>query len=135
MPVGQIIMIINVFILLRQGLYSVQIRPCIRFFILHSGKSDGYCGRGLDESKSVTIISNEYEEISSAIMRVWAADDDDLCQGRIFERGYADDLLRHHPAEIAKLKTVVQEIDKNAFISIQNVADVLGGSMAKSDIH
>ena len=37
--------------------------------------------------------------------------------------------------EIAKLKTVVQEIDKNAFISIQNVADVLGGSMAKSDIH
>ena len=47
MPVGQIIMIINVFILLRQGLYSVQIRPCIRFFILHSGKSDGYCGRGL----------------------------------------------------------------------------------------
>ena len=41
-------------------------------FILHSGKSDGYCGRGLDESKSVTIISNEYEEISSAIIDVWA---------------------------------------------------------------
>lgn len=37
--------------------------------------------------------------------------------------------------EISKLKTVVQEIDRHAFISIQNVADVLGGSMAKSDIH
>jgi uncharacterized membrane-anchored protein YitT (DUF2179 family) len=91
---------------------------------------------GLDESKSVTIISNEYEEISSAIMqRLGRSTTMIYAKGGYSKEDTQMIYCVITRLEIAKLKTVVQEIDKNAFISIQNVADVLGGSMAKSDIH
>ncbi|MNW02542.1 hypothetical protein D3C71_1983470 [compost metagenome] len=37
--------------------------------------------------------------------------------------------------EEAKLKTIVGEIDRNAFVAVGNIHDVRGGRFKKKDIH
>ncbi|ACX66081.1 Uncharacterized membrane-anchored protein YitT, contains DUF161 and DUF2179 domains [Paenibacillus sp. cl141a] len=137
MPVGQIIMIINVFIFITAGfVFGADSAMYSIFSYYIAAKVMDIVVEGLDESKSVTIISNEYEEISSAIMqRLGRSTTMIYAKGGYSKEDTQMIYCVITRLEIAKLKTVVQEIDKNAFISIQNVADVLGGSMAKSDIH
>jgi uncharacterized membrane-anchored protein YitT (DUF2179 family) len=84
---------------------------------------------GWDESKSVTIISGAYEEISQAIM-------DRLGRNTTFFYGKGgfskeDTHIIYcvvNRLEVAKLKAIVQEFDKKAFIAIEHVSDVLGGN-------
>ncbi|WP_339265830.1 YitT family protein [Paenibacillus sp. FSL K6-1330] len=137
MPVGQIIMIINVFIFITAGfVFGADSAMYSIFSYYIAAKVMDIVVEGLDESKSVTIISNEYEEISNAIMqRLGRSTTMIYAKGGYSKEDTQMIYCVITRLEIAKLKTVVQEIDKNAFISIQNVADVLGGSMAKSDIH
>lgn len=91
---------------------------------------------GLNESKSATIISSEYDEISQAII-------DRLGRNTTFiyaKGGYMREdtqmiycvLTR---LEVAKLKAIVQDIDPKAFIAIETVSDVLGGNFSKANIH
>jgi len=136
-PVGQIIMIINVFIFITAGfVFGADSAMYSIFSYYIAAKVMDIVVEGLDESKSVTIISNEYEEISSAIMqRLGRSTTMIYAKGGYSQEDTQMIYCVITRLEIAKLKTVVQEIDKNAFISIQNVADVLGGSMAKSNIH
>lgn len=136
-PVGQIIMIINVFIFITAGfVFGADSAMYSIFSYYIAAKVMDIVVEGLDESKSVTIISNEYEEISSAIMqRLGRSTTMIYAKGGYSQEDTQMIYCVVTRLEIAKLKTVVQEIDKNAFISIQNVADVLGGSIAKSDIH
>lgn len=137
LPVGQIIMVINVFIFVTAGFVFGADSAMYSIFAYYiAAKVMDIVVEGLEESKSVTIISSEYEEISSAIMERLGRSTT-LLYGK---GGYSQEETQMiycvvTRLEVAKLKTVVQEIDKNAFISIQNVADVLGGSMAKSSIH
>jgi uncharacterized membrane-anchored protein YitT (DUF2179 family) len=91
---------------------------------------------GLDESKSVTIISSEYEEISETIMSRLGRNTTYIYA----KGGYTKDDTQMiycvvTRIEVAKLKAIVQEIDPRAFISIQNVADVFGGNIEKKSIH
>ncbi|OOC62025.1 YitT family protein [Paenibacillus ihbetae] len=136
-PVGQIIMIINVFIFITAGfVFGADSAMYSIFSYYIAAKVMDIVVEGLDESKSVTIISNEYEEISSAIMqRLGRSTTMIYAKGGYSQEDTQMIYCVITRLEIAKLKTVVQEIDKNAFISIQNVADVLGGSMAKNNIH
>ncbi|WP_028559521.1 YitT family protein [Paenibacillus pinihumi] len=136
-PVGQIIMMINVVIFIVAGfvfgpdsaMYSI-----FSFYI--AAKVMDIVVEGLDESKSVTIISSEFEEISQAIM-------DRLGRSTTYfyaKGGYSKTETQVvycvvTRLELAKLKTIVQEIDPSAFISIQHVSDVLGGNMEKKNIH
>lgn len=137
MSVGQIIMIINVFIFAAAGfvfgwdsaMYSV-------FAYYLATKLMDIVVEGLDESKSVTIISSEHEEISSAIVQRL---------GRTTTLLYAkggfsgDDTLMIYCVvtrlEVAKLRSIVHEIDRKAFIAIQAVSEVLGGNFQKKNIH
>ncbi|MEK6991997.1 YitT family protein [Paenibacillus sp. FSL K6-1566] len=137
LPVGQIIMIINVFIFITAGfVFGADSAMYSIFSYYIAAKVMDIVVEGLDESKSVTIISNEYEEISSAIMqRLGRSTTMIYAKGGYSQEDTQMIYCVITRLEIAKLKTVVQEIDKNAFISIQNVADVLGGSMAKNNIH
>ncbi|GAB6931229.1 YitT family protein [Paenibacillus sp. JCM 10914] len=136
-PVGQIIMIINVFIFITAGfVFGADSAMYSIFSYYIAAKMMDIVVEGLDESKSVTIISNEYEEISSAIMqRLGRSTTMIYAKGGYSQTDTQMIYCVVTRLEIAKLKTVVQEIDKNAFISIQNVADVLGGNAAKADIH
>ncbi len=136
-PVGQIIMLINVVIFTIAGfLFGPDSAMYSIFTFYIAAKVMDIVVEGLDESKSVTIISSEYEEISQAIM-------DRLGRPTTYfyaKGGYSnvDTQVIYCVVtrlELAKLKAMVQEIDPSAFISIQQVSDVLGGSMEKKSIH
>ena len=137
LPVGQIIMFINVFIFIAAGFVFEWDSAMYSMFTYYiAAKVMDIVVEGINESKSVMIISNEYEEISQAIQ-------DRLGRSTTFiyaKGGYLKEdnqivycvLTR---LEMAKLKDVVHDIDENAFIAIQNVTDVMGGNFEKKNIH
>ncbi len=91
---------------------------------------------GFDESKAVWIISEESTEIGSAIM-------DRLGRGVTYLNGegaFTGSSKRVifcviNRLEEAKLKSIVQELDSQAFVAIGNIHDVKGGRFKKKDIH
>jgi len=136
-PVGQIIMFFNVFIFIVAGFVFGADSAMYSIFTFYiAAKVMDIVVEGLDESKSATIISSEYEEISEAIMsRLGRGTTMIYASG-----GYTKEETKMiycvvTRLEVAKLKSIIQEIDPRAFISIQNVADVLGGNMEKKNVH
>lgn len=136
-PVGQLIMIFNVFIFIVAGFvfgWDSAMYSIFTYYIAF--KMIDIVVEGLNESKSATIISSEYDEISQAII-------DRLGRNTTFiyaKGGYMREdtqmiycvLTR---LEVAKLKAIVQDIDPKAFIAIETVSDVLGGNFSKANIH
>lgn len=135
--VGEIIMFFNLIIFSvagfvftwEQAMYSI-----IAYFIAY--KTIDIVIQGMEESKSVYIISDEIDEIGQAIMQR-------LGRGVTFLHGegaYTGDdkkviftvITR---LEESKLKTIVSEIDDSAFLAIGNIAEVSGGRFKKKDIH
>ncbi|WP_026011239.1 YitT family protein [Paenibacillus sp. OSY-SE] len=136
-PVGQIILFINVFIFIVAGFvfkWDSAMYSIFTFYI--ASKVMDVVVEGLNESKSVTIISSEYEEVSQAIL-------DRLGRSTTFlygRGGYSKEDTQIiycvvTRLELAKLKAIVQEIDEKAFIAIESVSDVLGGNFQKNSIH
>ncbi|MFH5186883.1 YitT family protein [Paenibacillus sp. TAB 01] len=135
--VGQIIMFINVFIFIVAGFvfgWDSAMYSIFTYYIAF--KLIDIVVEGLNESKSVTIISNDYEEISGAIM-------DRLGRNTTFiyaKGGYMKEDIQMiycvvTRLEVAKLRSIVQEIDRRAFIAIEHVSDVMGGNFDKANIH
>lgn len=91
---------------------------------------------GFDESKSVWIISESYQAIGDIITAR-------LGRGVTFlngEGGFTGDSKRIifcviNRLEEAKLKSIVEEVDPQAFLAIGNIHDVKGGRFNKKDIH
>lgn len=135
--VGEIIMIFNVIIFTvagfvftwEQAMYSV-----IAYFIAY--KTIDIVIQGLDESKSVYIISDAVDDIGQAIM-------DRLGRGVTFLHGegaYTGDNKKViftviTRLEESKLTSIVEELDPQAFLAIGNIAEVRGGRFKKKDIH
>jgi uncharacterized membrane-anchored protein YitT (DUF2179 family) len=135
--VGEIVMFFNIFILGSAGFvfaWDAAMYSLITYYIAF--KVIDIVIEGLDESKSVTIISDNSEEISEAIM-------DRLGRGvtHIYGKGgytKEDKELLYcivTRLEVAKLKSIVHEHDPKAFIAIEHVADVMGGRFNKKAIH
>ncbi|WP_374016991.1 YitT family protein [Paenibacillus thiaminolyticus] len=136
-PVGQLIMIINVFIFILAGFvfgWDSAMYSIFTYYIAF--KMIDIVVEGLNESKSATIISSEYDEISQAII-------DRLGRNTTFiyaKGGYMREDTQMiycvlSRLEVAKLKAIVQDIDPKAFIAIETVSDVLGGNFSKANIH
>lgn len=135
--VGEIIMFINLAIFTvagfvfswEQAMYSVLV-----YYIAY--KTIDIVLIGMEESKAVYIISDDVEEIGRAIM-------DRLGRGVTFLHGegaYTGDSKKVifcviTRIEEAKLKIIVADIDKKAFVAIGNIAEVSGGRFKKRDIH
>ncbi|MEK4231209.1 YitT family protein [Solibacillus sp. FSL H8-0538] len=135
--VGEIIMYVNLLIFTaagfvftwEQAMYSV-----IAYYI--AAKMIDIVVEGLNESKSVHIISDHADIIGQAII-------DRLGRGVTYLNGqgaYTGDDKKViftvvTRIEEAKLKSIVQELDPNAFMSISNAAEVSGGRFKKKDIH
>jgi uncharacterized membrane-anchored protein YitT (DUF2179 family) len=91
---------------------------------------------GFDESKSVWIISEKFQEIGDALM-------DRLGRGVTYlkgEGGFTGEdkkviFVVITRLEEAKLKGIVDDIDINAFMAVGNIHDVKGGRFKKKDIH
>jgi len=135
--VGEIIMIINLVIFSVAGFvftWEQAMYSFLAYFIAF--KTIDIVIQGLDESKSVYIISERIEDIGDAIM-------DRLGRGVTYLHGegaYTGDNKKViftvvTRIEEAKLKSIVEEIDDHAFLAIGNIAEVRGGRFKKKDIH
>ncbi len=135
--VGEIIMFFNLIIFTIAGFvftWEQAMYSGLAYFIAY--KMIDIVIQGLDESKSVYIISDEYDEIGRAII-------DRLGRGVTYltgEGAYTGDPKKViftviTRLEESKLTTIVGELDANAFLAIGNIAEVRGGRFKKRDIH
>ena len=134
--VGEIIMFFNVFIFLcagflygwRQAMYSI-----LTYFIAY--KVIDIVIEGLNESKSVMIITDFSEQIGQSII-----DNMDVSVTYIdAEGGYSGAKKRIvfciiSRLEVIKLKNLAKDIDPTAFIAIENVHEVEGVRVKKKKI-
>lgn len=134
--VGEFVMFFNVFIFgwaafvlgMEQAMYSI-----LTYYI--ASKTIDVVIQGLDDTKAVLIISEEYEEIGLAI-------NDRL--GRSFTKLHGKGGYLNSPKdviyvvvtrlEITKLKQIVADIDSKAFLTIMATQEVHGGTF-KAPIH
>jgi uncharacterized membrane-anchored protein YitT (DUF2179 family) len=135
--VGEIIMFLNLFILASAGFvfgWDRAMYSLLAYYVAF--KIIDITIKGLDESKSVWIISENYEQIGDALLHR-------LGRGVTYLKGEGafsgDDkkvifcvITR---LEEAKLKDIVTEHDPAAFLAIADIAEVRGGRFKKMDIH
>ncbi|WP_414042028.1 YitT family protein [Macrococcus animalis] len=135
--VGEIVMVINFFIYVAAGFiftWESAMYSVIAYFIAF--KTIDIVQQGLDESKSIWIISNQHEEIGDAINAR-------LGRGVTYlsgEGAYTGDNKKVIFCVITrleefKLKDIVNHYDESAFVAIGNVSEVKGGRFKKRDIH
>ncbi len=135
--VGQLVMFFNLFILSSAGFvfgWDRAMYSLITYFIAF--KVIDITIEGFDETKSVWIISDKTEELGNIILYR-------LGRGVTYltgEGAYTGDLKKVifcvvSRLEEAKLKSIVEEVDPNAFLAIGNIHDVQGGQFKKRDIH
>ncbi|WP_235941677.1 YitT family protein [Paenibacillus puerhi] len=135
--VGEIVMFFNLFILSSAGFvfgWDHAMYSLIAYYIAY--KMIDITIEGFDESKSVWIISENSREIGDAIIHR-------LGRGVTFLQGEGafsggNKLVIFcviNRLEEAKLKSIVEEMDRSAFLAVGNIHDVKGGRFRKKDIH
>ncbi|WP_042342258.1 YitT family protein [Bacillus timonensis] len=134
--VGEFVMFINIFIFavagfvfgIESAMYSV-----LAYYIAF--KTIDAVVEGLDETKAAIVVSDQFDEISDAILHRLGRGTTKL-KGR---GGYTDEekevvYVVVTRLEVTKLKGIIQEIDPNAFITIMDTHEVRGGRF-KSAVH
>jgi uncharacterized membrane-anchored protein YitT (DUF2179 family) len=135
--VGEIVMFFNLFILSAAGLvfgWDKAMYSLIAYFIAF--KVIDITIEGLDESKAIMIVSDKPEEIAECLMARLGRGVT-LLEG---QGGYSGERRNVLYAvitrlEISKLKTIIEDIDENAFVTIADVHEVMGGNFSKRAIH
>ncbi|KOO43459.1 YitT family protein [Priestia koreensis] len=137
LSVGQIVMFINVFILGSAGFvfgWNNAMYSLMAYFIAF--KMIDVVVEGLEQSRSAWIISDHEQEIGEALLQR-------LGRGVTYlngEGGYKSEDKRViftviTRLEEAELKTIVEEIDPQAFLALGDIAEVRGGRFKKKAIH
>jgi uncharacterized membrane-anchored protein YitT (DUF2179 family) len=135
--VGEIVMFFNIFILGSAGFvfsWDRAMYSILAYFVAY--KTMDVVIAGLDESKFVWIISDEFQEIGDAILHR-------LGRGVTYlsgEGAYSGEDKKVifcviNRLEEAKLKDIVKEYDTSAFLAVGDIAEVRGGRFKKKDIH
>ena len=135
--VGEVVMFINLFILSSAGLlygWDKAMYSLVAYFVI--SKMIDVVIKGLDESYAVMIVTDEHEDITSAL-------NDRLGRGVTLLHGaggYTGDSKEVlycvvTRLEVDKLKEIVLEKDANAFVTINAVHDIVGGRFKKRAIH
>ncbi len=135
--VGQIVMFFNVFILSSAGLifsWDKAMYSLIAYFIAF--KVIDITIEGLDEAKAAIIISDYADDIADAITCR-------LGRGVTYMNGAGgyskeDKKILYSVItrlEVAKLKSIIFDKDPNAFVTVSDVSDMMGGKHKKRQIH
>ncbi|ASN07267.1 hypothetical protein CFK40_02320 [Virgibacillus necropolis] len=135
--VGEVVMFMNVFILGSAGFvfgWDRAMYSLISYFIAF--KTIDITIEGLDQSKSVWIISDQHKEIGEAINAR-------LGRGVTYLNGEGAYTGEEKKViftvitrlEEAKVKNIVEDKDESAFLAIGNIHDVKGGRFKKRAIH
>lgn len=135
--VGEIIMFFNLFILASAGLvfgWDKAMYSLVAFFVAF--KVIDITIEGLDESKGVMIVSDNADDIAETLLAR-------LGRGVTILHGQGG--FSQEPKkvlysvitrlEISKMKAIVNEKDPDAFVTIFDVHDVIGGRLKKKAIH
>lgn len=135
--VGEIVMFFNLFILSSAGFifgWDRAMYSLIAYFLAF--KVIDIVVDGLEESKSVMIVSECPQEMAEAIMHRLGRGVTAL-QGKGYYSGDEKEVLYVVVTrlELAKLRSIIDDKDSNAFVSIGNVHEVLGGRFKKRAIH
>ncbi|WP_308636310.1 YitT family protein [Paenibacillus silvisoli] len=135
--VGEIVMFFNLFILASAGFvfsWDSAMYSLIAYYIAF--KVIDVTLEGLDQSKSVWIISQEAKEIGDAIMSRLGRGVTYLHGEGAFSGGTKRVIFCVITRlEEAKMKSIVQELDPTAFLAVGNIHDVKGGRFKKRAIH
>lgn len=135
--VGQIVMFFNIFILSSAGLifsWDKAMYSLIAYFIAF--KVIDITIEGLDEAKAAIIISDYPDDIAGAITCR-------LGRGVTYLNGTGgyskeDKKVLYSVItriEVAKLKSIIFDKDPNAFVTVSDVSDMMGGKHKKRQIH
>lgn len=135
--VGEIIMFFNIFIIGSAGLvfsWDKAMYSLVAYFVAF--KLIDITIEGLDESKGVMIVSDHPHEIAEVLMARLGRGVT-ILHGQGAYTGESKQVLYSVVTrlEIAKLKTIIKEIDESAFVTINEVHDVMGGKVKKRAIH
>ncbi|MBU8729469.1 YitT family protein [Cytobacillus oceanisediminis] len=136
--VGQFIMIVNVFIFILAAFlvfsWETAMYSIITYYIAY--KMIDIVVEGMEELKSVTIISDMPEEISAELLK-------QLGRGMTYIQGQG--VFTGEPKkiiytivtriELSTLRSIVEDIDPNALVAIENIADVSGSNFDKGTAH
>ncbi|MDE3839628.1 hypothetical protein C0966_09695 [Bacillus methanolicus] len=134
--VGEFIMFINIFIFgwasfvfgIEEAMYSVM-----AYYIAF--KTIDTVIQGLDETKAVIIVSDYYEEVSEAILYRLGRGTTKLKGKGGFTDNEKDVIYAVVTRlEVTKLKSIVDDIDPNAFLTIMDTHETKGARF-KSAIH
>jgi uncharacterized membrane-anchored protein YitT (DUF2179 family) len=138
LSIGDIILFINI-IIFAAAIFVLSFEKALYSILTYivASKTVDFIIHGIEEYKGVTIISTKPDEIRRAIIDV---------MGRgvtIFkgERGYTTRTPGSNPSdyqldiifcvvtrlEVSKLKTIIDKLDPNAFITEHTVTDIKGG--------
>lgn len=135
--VGETVMFMNIFILGSAGFifgWDRAMYSLIAYFIAY--KMIDVTIQGLDESRSVWIISDKYKEIGETLLAR-------LGRGVTYLEGegaFTGDNKKVifcviTRLEEAKLRSIIDDVDRSAFLAIGNINNVKGGNFKKRDIH
>ncbi len=135
--VGEIVMFFNIFILLSAGFvfgWDRAMYSLITYFVAY--KTIDLTIEGLEQMKAVTIISIRPREIQEAISARLGRNVT-FIYGKGGYTGVYKEMIYCVVTrlELAKLKKIVLDFDKNAFVAIEHVYDVMGGKFRKKNIH
>lgn len=139
LPFGtsDLILFLNTFVfIIVSTVFGLQgaILSAIAYFI--ASKVIHIVEEGLSGSKTFKIITKQPELMVETIR-------DRLGRGATYNDaygGYSNELFKEitcviNRLEESKMKEIIYEIDKNAFVTVYDVAEVKGGSFRKQDIH
>lgn len=140
--IGDVIMIFNVLIFsVSAYVFSVEIALYAILTYLAASKTVDFVVSGIEEYVGVTIISDKNEEIRLAIIENLGRG----CTLYYGKKGFAKkgETLKKTDIvytlitrlEITKLKSEIENIDKDAFIVMHSIKDVKGGMIKKRPMH
>lgn len=135
--IGQIVMIFNIVIFSCAALvlgWDRALYSMLAYFVAH--KAVDIVIDGFDEAKAVMIVTSNGDEIADAINAR-------LGRGVTYlegKGGYSKDKKTVLYSvvtrlEISKLRSIINDKDQDAFVTINDVTDVMGGTERKRAIH
>ncbi len=142
LKVGDVILILNIFIFLAAAYYlTVESALYSILTYIAASKTIDFILHGIEEYTAITIVSPKHEEIKEAIIT-------ELRRGVTIFKGYggmgskgvnvAEQEILYCVVtrlEIGILKNAVKEIDPAAFMTTHSLSDVDGGLIKRSTLH
>ena len=132
--VGQVVLFINIFIFAAYGLifrdWHIALRSLLTYVVAF--KMMDIVIVGLDELKSVTIISSKPKELTQVVMHEMGLGLT-VMYGRGGYSGNAHEILFVivERLDLADLKDIILQKDPSAFIAVENLHEVVYGKQAK----